>query len=122
MFSNGFRVKLVKDIDEEHQRSKYILKGDAEKEEVPKTEHNLVALQALEHYTSQESWQETKKGYEYDASKDGTEDGCEECLVRTCDPTPSEQFIYLHALRYKGQEWSYETQLPVWASDTWSSM
>ncbi|KAJ2389403.1 DRAP deaminase [Coemansia sp. RSA 2611] len=32
------------------------------------------------------------------------------------DPTPDQLYIWLHAWRYSGPGWSYETKLPAWAS------
>ncbi|KAJ2046126.1 hypothetical protein GGI03_005440 [Coemansia sp. RSA 2337] len=32
------------------------------------------------------------------------------------DPTPDELCIWLHAWRYSGPGWSYETELPEWAN------
>lgn len=83
-------------------------------------ERNNEAMKALDHYTSQESWQETKKQYAYDSAKDSTQEDCIDCKERTCDPMPCEQFIYLHALRYKAGQWMFETQVPVWAKETWT--
>ena len=55
----------MKDIENEHQKMKYI-EAYNNPEKVAETmmnEQNSVATKALEHYTSQESWQETMKRY-----------------------------------------------------------
>ncbi|KAI2804200.1 hypothetical protein RDWZM_007693 [Blomia tropicalis] len=116
--------QLVLDIEEEHNRSRYVkLDCDSIK---PTSDSNLenvkndLAIKALHHYTSQPTWDEIQKRYEFDATKITQQDDCEDCRVKTCDPTPSEQFIYLHAYRYKGLDWSFETQLPIWAKETWN--
>ncbi|CAG7733055.1 unnamed protein product [Allacma fusca] len=44
---------------------------------------------------------------------------CYECKVRYRDPKPKDLVMYLHALTYKGPEWSFETKLPEWAGTEW---
>jgi len=45
---------------------------------------------------------------------------CYECKVRYRDPKPSDLVMYLHALKYAGPGWAYETQLPEWADEHWT--
>ncbi|KAK9738645.1 RNA pseudouridylate synthase [Popillia japonica] len=40
---------------------------------------------------------------------------CYECKVRYRDPKPQDLVMYLHAWKYKGPGWEYETELPEWA-------
>lgn len=40
---------------------------------------------------------------------------CAECLIRYKDPRPDELVMFLHALKYSGEGWSYETPMPEWA-------
>ncbi|XP_045766326.1 uncharacterized protein C18B11.02c isoform X2 [Maniola jurtina] len=44
---------------------------------------------------------------------------CYECRVRYRDPRPRDLVMYLHAWKYKGPGWEYETELPQWASIEW---
>ncbi|CAH1233487.1 RPUSD2 [Branchiostoma lanceolatum] len=44
---------------------------------------------------------------------------CDECRVSRRDPTPKELVMYLHALSYEGEGWSFETPPPKWASEDW---
>ncbi|KAE8244684.1 hypothetical protein A4X13_0g6368 [Tilletia indica] len=45
---------------------------------------------------------------------------CEECKIPLHpDPKPSELYIYLHALKYETDEWSYEDEMPWWAKEDW---
>ncbi|XP_004929343.2 pseudouridylate synthase RPUSD2 isoform X2 [Bombyx mori] len=44
---------------------------------------------------------------------------CYECRVRYRDPRPRDLVMYLHAWKYKGPGWEYETELPQWASLDW---
>ncbi|CAG8494555.1 779_t:CDS:2 [Paraglomus brasilianum] len=44
------------------------------------------------------------------------EDYCEECANQKFnDPLPHQLCIWLHALKYEGDGWKYETELPEWA-------
>ena len=45
---------------------------------------------------------------------------CHECQVKFRDPKPTDLIMYLHALRYEGPNWCYETSLPPWADVNWS--
>ncbi|KAK3920338.1 RNA pseudouridylate synthase domain-containing protein 2 [Frankliniella fusca] len=45
---------------------------------------------------------------------------CSECNVQYRDPKPMDLIMYLHALRYEGPNWSYETSLPPWADVNWT--
>ncbi|KAI8369647.1 pseudouridine synthase [Radiomyces spectabilis] len=45
-------------------------------------------------------------------------DKCEQCSVSLLpDPKPEDLYIWLHAWRYAGNGWSYETELPEWARE-----
>ncbi|KAJ8687879.1 hypothetical protein QAD02_023674 [Eretmocerus hayati] len=44
---------------------------------------------------------------------------CYECKVKYRDPKPSDLVMYLHAWRYCGPGWEYETPLPAWAASDW---
>ncbi|XP_052864129.1 pseudouridylate synthase RPUSD2-like [Anopheles cruzii] len=44
---------------------------------------------------------------------------CYECKVRYRDPKPQDLVMYLHAWKYKGPGWGYETELPDWARVDW---
>ena len=44
------------------------------------------------------------------------EDYCEECANQKFnDPLPHQLCIWLHALKYEGDDWKYEPELPEWA-------
>ncbi|XP_064554002.1 pseudouridylate synthase RPUSD2 [Drosophila montana] len=44
---------------------------------------------------------------------------CYECKVHYRDPKPKDLVMYLHAWKYKGPGWEYETELPNWAIADW---
>ena len=45
---------------------------------------------------------------------------CEECYIVRQDPQPHQLCIWLHALTYSTQSWSYTTPLPAWTSEDFS--
>ncbi|XP_072545800.1 pseudouridylate synthase RPUSD2 [Salminus brasiliensis] len=54
-----------------------------------------------------------------DATKVVRDHLCGECKIVRPDPTEKELVMYLHALRYKGPDFEYSTQLPDWAKEEW---
>lgn len=43
---------------------------------------------------------------------------CSECgLSLSADPRPEDLFIWLHAWKYSGDGWAFETEMPEWARD-----
>ncbi|KAL1513461.1 hypothetical protein ABEB36_002869 [Hypothenemus hampei] len=44
---------------------------------------------------------------------------CYECKVRYRDPKPQDLVMYLHAWKYRGPGWEFETELPEWAKVDW---
>jgi len=40
---------------------------------------------------------------------------CEKCRHPPADPEPKDLILFLHALKYTGPAWSFETELPDWA-------
>ena len=54
-----------------------------------------------------------------DKSKLIIDPGCKECSMNFSDPTPEELVMYLHAYKYSGDNWSFETKLPKWADENW---
>ncbi|XP_043119238.1 RNA pseudouridylate synthase domain-containing protein 2 isoform X2 [Puntigrus tetrazona] len=44
---------------------------------------------------------------------------CGECKIVRPDPTEKDLIMYLHALRYKGPDFEYSTQMPDWANEDW---
>uniref|UniRef100_A0A1B6D791 Pseudouridylate synthase RPUSD2 n=1 Tax=Clastoptera arizonana TaxID=38151 RepID=A0A1B6D791_9HEMI len=48
-----------------------------------------------------------------------TDPHCYECKVKYRDPKPRDLVMYLHAWKYRGPGWSYQTELPEWAKVDW---
>ena len=53
----------------------------------------------------------------FDSSKMSRDGGCDECGRRFKNVHPRHMMLFLHALRYSGPDWSYETSRPFWAND-----
>ena len=41
---------------------------------------------------------------------------CQECMLQYRDPPPDTLVMFLHALKYSGEGWQYQTDLPKWAT------
>lgn len=76
-------------------------------------------LAALEHFFTNESWKDLERKWQYDPLKDAKDPNCRDCQSNYLDPPLRRMFLYLHALRYSGTGWCYESDMPVWARDTW---
>jgi len=55
----------------------------------------------------------------FDKKKLTVDAHCQECKIHYKDPGPTELVMYLHALRYSGPDWAYETPMPAWADVNW---
>ncbi|XP_069989945.1 pseudouridylate synthase RPUSD2 isoform X2 [Penaeus vannamei] len=62
---------------------------------------------------------EGSRDYGYQPRLMTVDEHCYECKVRYRDPKPRDLVMYLHALKYMGPGWQYETKLPEWASEDW---
>ncbi|XP_046386975.1 RNA pseudouridylate synthase domain-containing protein 2-like isoform X2 [Ischnura elegans] len=47
------------------------------------------------------------------------DENCHECKVNYRDPKPKDLAMYLHAWKYEGPDWSFETELPKWTQVDW---
>lgn len=55
--------------------------------------------------------------------REQSSDFCPECKIPLLpDPKPEELYIYLHAIKYWTDEWSFEDALPWWAREDWRSI
>ncbi|KAG8449651.1 hypothetical protein GDO86_016333 [Hymenochirus boettgeri] len=53
-------------------------------------------------------------------SRQGSRDHlCGECKIVRPDPSPKDLVMYLHALRYKGEDFDFSSDMPDWAEDNW---
>uniref|UniRef100_A0A8C5PCZ8 Pseudouridylate synthase RPUSD2 n=1 Tax=Leptobrachium leishanense TaxID=445787 RepID=A0A8C5PCZ8_9ANUR len=44
---------------------------------------------------------------------------CGECKISRLDPSPKDLVMFLHALRYKGSDFDFSSEMPEWASEDW---
>ncbi|XP_017075672.2 LOW QUALITY PROTEIN: RNA pseudouridylate synthase domain-containing protein 2 [Drosophila eugracilis] len=51
----------------------------------------------------------------FDSKKTTSDPHCPECKVNYRDPGPKDLIMFLHAWKYKGVGWEYQTELPEWA-------
>ncbi|KAL1919482.1 uncharacterized protein VTP21DRAFT_2175 [Calcarisporiella thermophila] len=102
-----------------------------------KTKHVIDRL--LEEGVAEEEWgravaRETKEQDKGDKEEEEEKEGsgnqektgenifCDECAVaRFRDPRPEELALLLHAWRYEGEGWAYETERPAWAEEGWEA-
>ncbi|XP_065828774.1 pseudouridylate synthase RPUSD2-like [Oscarella lobularis] len=63
-----------------------------------------------------------KKSETITAPEDQTfwDPNCSECSFQRPDPKPRDLVMYLHALKYKGLDWEYATEIPKWAKEGWT--
>ncbi|XP_016964418.1 pseudouridylate synthase RPUSD2 isoform X1 [Drosophila biarmipes] len=55
-------------------------------------------------------------------NKVSVDEHCYECKVHYRDPKSKDLIMYLHAWKYKGPGWEYETELPSWARNDWDQL
>lgn len=55
----------------------------------------------------------------FDKNKFSVDPYCQECKFHYKDPKPKDLVMYLHAYKYSGPDWEYETPMPVWANVNW---
>lgn len=76
-------------------------------------------MAAIKHFFTNESWKDLEQKYQYDASKMIADQTCRDCCTDYHDPPLRRLYLYLHALRYKGADWCYESEMPGWAREDW---
>lgn len=42
--------------------------------------------------------------------------GCLDCTMNRPDPSKESLVLFLHALKYEGPDWNFQTQVPDWAN------
>ncbi|XP_076321396.1 pseudouridylate synthase RPUSD2-like [Tachypleus tridentatus] len=76
---------------------------------------------SLKHYTeNDQQYEKLKKQYVFDPNKVTYYSNCYECQRKFKDPKPSDLIMFLHALKYKGLDWEFKTEMPAWAKDDWT--
>lgn len=103
--------QLITALRQEHQIECYISKDSGE----PIVDQRIIDPQQRELSIAflGPSFQ-AKKG-NFDPSRVTFEPDCEECRINYIDPQPSSLMLFLHAYKYSGEDFSYQTDLPFWA-------
>jgi len=88
------------------------------------TNSSDVELQSGNDQVEQKVSVATQTGHEspdltFNPDKMTTDKHCYECKVRYKDPKPEDLVMFLHAWKYEGPGWNYETELPDWARVDW---
>lgn len=83
------------------------------------SEEQEETMAALESFFTNESWKDLQEKWKYDPSKMIVDPSCRDCNSKYYDPPLRRLFLYLHALRYSGDGWSFESEMPAWGRDTW---
>jgi len=129
-------VPAVATEDNNKSETKAVLKEDTESENATSTATaNTAATDAVSSSSCNDSSKEKTAGEAndsstkveedqpgdstYDSDKLTCDEHCYECKVRFRDPKPRDLMMFLHAWRYSGPDWSYETKLPSWAQAEW---
>ncbi|KAH8246775.1 hypothetical protein KR038_008687 [Drosophila bunnanda] len=77
---------------------------------------------ALQSSSSMESVVSPAGGGGCKLNKVTIDEHCYECKVHYRDPKSKDLIMYLHAWKYKGPGWEYETELPNWACTDWDHL
>ena len=83
-------------------------KGDAVDGVIDKVEDN-------NQHVTEAGEESVQDGGSVCVEEDAKDPHCSECHTVYRDPPPASLTMFLHALRYSGQGWSYSTPTPAWA-------
>lgn len=120
------KEQLLNDLLKTHNLSSWLLddspleNGATDckiKDKFTDKEENKIALSALDNYLA--GSEDLSKKYEKKLEKFEIDSACDLCHQKYMDPEPKDLIIFLHALRYKGTDWSFESEMPVWANENW---
>lgn len=81
-----------------------------------KTQLQGIARQLLDESMAQELEERVINPSQSPCNDEILVEGCPECAHPRLDPRQEDLCIYLHAWRYSTTEWSFETELPTWAT------
>ena len=113
------KIRKEKEINIEQEE--YDVIGDDQIKEISKEGDPPVLDQTNEQYTKPPFGQDDTPP----TAKDDTpptvsmDPDCTECHTHHSDPTPNDLVMYLHALKYQGEDWEFSTEVPEWAQEDW---
>lgn len=82
-------------------------------------DERVETLAALGNYFTDQSQKDFEDKWRVDPSKLVVDPSCRDCHDKFHNPPLRSLFLYLHALRYSGKDWAYESELPTWARADW---
>lgn len=114
------REQLLEDLLQTHNLQKWLIDDNADlkcdendKETPPEDDQeNQMSLKALEYYTKSEGYSKLAEKYVTKPEMFISESSCDLCHQRFMDPQPKDLIMFLHALKYKGEGWEFESELP----------
>lgn len=76
-------------------------------------------MASLESFYTEEILKELEDKYKFQPDRLTRHPECRDCVENYHDPPLRSLYLYLHALKYSGPGWSYESDMPTWALDSW---
>ncbi|GFQ73633.1 RNA pseudouridylate synthase domain-containing protein 2 [Trichonephila clavata] len=121
------REQLLEDLLKTHNLQKWLIEDGPLLEEsntsiqnsVEEDKKNKMSLNALEYYLKSDGYEKLAEKYVKKPENFIIEDSCDLCHQRYMDPQPKDLIMFLHALKYRGEGWEFESELPSWAKDDW---
>lgn len=121
------KEQLLEDLLKIHNLKNWLLddslsenENDKSSRDIPVSdEENRTALHALENYLNDDDAKNLSKKYEKCLEKFVIDSACDLCHQKYVDPEPKDLILFLHALKYEGIDWSFQTEVPIWAKEEW---
>lgn len=126
------KQQLVKDFIIHRTSRKWLTEESAYSNNTDKnmkTEKNLhidkcqlkVFQSLLSNYINLEDYLKLSKSYQFDPGKLKNDSNCINCTHNIYkDPKPQDLLMFLHAYRYRGKGWDFQTTIPSWAKEDWT--
>lgn len=121
------REQLLEDLLQTHNLQKWLIEDGPVLQEsntnmqnsVDDDQKNKMSLKALEYYLKSDGYEKLAEKYIKRPENIVIEDSCYLCHQKYMDPQPKDLIMFLHALKYQGEGWEFESELPSWAKDDW---
>lgn len=113
----------LNEIQEEEMKGEASSSGETSEEskirQFTSEDERQETMSALAHYFNNESCKDLEEKWKYDPGKLDDDPTCRDCQDKFHDPPLRNLYLYLHALKYSGSGWCYESEMPVWAQESW---
>lgn len=112
-YDNMTDEQLLESIRKEHLVEDWILTDESGAETSDSSDHeaNIRSYLGTSFLTREPA---------FDPSKVKRDAGCYECDLRYKEPEAQHLMLFLHAWKYSGPEWAFETKRPFWAEDNYN--